>query len=114
MSQEKDYMIIWEAPVIVPPEFRLYYDDRGKVICYTCDKLEGNYIIIDAVTFAEARPDIRVIDGKISHAKPNAVVFKLMPNDTEGTLCALEDVSIVVNNNYTGPTKRWKINSYEL
>ena len=39
MSDTKeDCIIIWEAPKIVPPEFRLYYDDAGRVITYTSEK----------------------------------------------------------------------------
>ena len=50
------------------------FDDKGKVICYSGQELEGNYIIIDAATYAEGRPDIRVIDGKISKASTSAIV----------------------------------------
>ena len=94
--EEQDVVIIWEAPKIIPPEFRLYYDEKGNVVTYTCEKLDGNYIVIDALTFAQARPDVRVIDGKISTVQPAMVITKLMPDDDNGTLCAIEDVSIVV------------------
>ena len=108
---EEDYVITWEAPKIEAPEFRLYYDDKGAVICYTGDKsIQGNYIVVDAMTFAEARPDIRVIDGKISRAQPNAVVYKLMP-DPDGIMCARDDVSVITNE---GPVTKWKLNIYEL
>jgi len=108
---EEDYVITWEAPKLIPPEFRLYYDDNGKVICYTGDKsIEGNYIVIDTMTFAEGRPDVRVIDGKISRAQPNAVVYKLMPH-VDGIMCASDDVSIVTSQ---GPVTKWKLNIYEL
>jgi hypothetical protein len=108
-----DFVILWEAPIIVPPEFRLYYDDKGKVVCYSCDQLEGNYIVIDALTYAAARPDIRVIDGKISTVPRNMVISKLMPGET-GTLCASEDISVIVNDEYVGTTNHWKLNTYEL
>ena len=108
---EEDYVITWEAPKLIPPEFRLYYDDNGKVICYTGDKsIEGNYIVVDALTFAEGRPDVRVIDGKISRAQHNAVVYKLMPHE-DGIMCAMDDVSIVTSQ---GPVTKWKLNIYEL
>ena len=110
----EDYVIIWEAPKIEPPEFRLYYDDKGKIVTYTCEKLPGNYIVIDAKTYAEARHDLRIIDGKISTVQPNAVVYKLMPNELEGIMCASEDISIVVDNNYTEAVTKWKLNIYEL
>ena len=113
MSDQEDYVIIWEAPKLEPPEFRLYYDGKGKVVCYSGDKsLEGNYIVIDAMTFAEARPDVRVIDGKVSRLKAEAVVHKLMPNDTEGIACSNEDISIIVNP--IEPHIKWKLKTYEL
>jgi hypothetical protein len=112
MNDKEDYVILWEAPKIVPPEFRLYYDDKGKVICYTGDKsLNGNYIIVDAQTFAEARPDVRVIDGKISRAQSNAVVYKLMP-DMHGTSCHPEDISVIVDSNSSNT--KWNLHIYEL
>jgi hypothetical protein len=113
MNTEQELIIVWEAPKITPPEFRLYYDEQGKVVCYTCEKLEGNYIVIDARTFAEGRPDVRVINGKISTVNVNAIVSKLMP-DTDGQLTSVEDISIIVDSNYKGKTTTWKIHTYEL
>ena len=106
-------VIIFEAPKIVPPEFRLYYDDTGRVICYTCEKLPGKYIVIDKDTFAEGRPDIRVVDGKISKANTRAVVSKLIKSDT-GKACATEDISVVVNpEEYEGSVTFWKLETNE-
>lgn len=112
MNTDEDVIIIWEAPKIVPPEFRLYYDDAGKVICYTCEKLEGNYIVIDATTYAQSRPDVRIIDGKISTVSNHCIVSKLMPHPTQGMSCEEEDVSIVSLANEGITT--WKLNTYEL
>jgi hypothetical protein len=112
---QQEYVIIWEQPIMEPPEFRLYYDDTGAVICYTGDKsIIGNYIVIDAQTFAAARPDVRVIDGRISTASPKSVVYKVMPNIDEGVACVVEDVSIIADSLYKGKTKKWKLNIYEL
>lgn len=109
----QDHVIIFEAPKLEKPEFRLYYDDEGKVICYTGDKsVTGNYIVIDTQTFAEARPDVRVINGVISRANPSQVVYKLMPNNNQGTNCHVEDISVIVEPN-TKSTK-WKLTNYEL
>jgi len=108
-----EHAIIWEAPPIIKPEFRLYYDDKGNVLFYTCDKPEGNYLIIDSATFAAGRPDIRVVDGKISTVVASAVVSKIMPS-TDGVSCAEEDVSIVVNDTYDGNKIKWKTVTYEL
>lgn len=113
MDSNEGFITIWEMPKVASPEFRLYYDDGGKVLFYTCEKLEGNYIVIDAATYAQGRPDIRVIDGKISTVQSHAVISKLMP-DTIGTLCALEDLSIIVDENSEVEKQYWKLNTYEL
>lgn len=111
--EQEEHIIVWEAPKIVPPEFRLYYNEKGGVVTYTTQKLEGNYIVIDAHTFAQARPDVRVIDGKISTVSPAMVVCKLMPDD-EGIICAQEDISIIVGKSYKGKKQQWKLKTYEL
>jgi len=104
--------VIWEAPPIIKPEFRLYYDERGNVLFYTCEKPEGNYVVIDASTFAQGRPDLKVIGGKVSGAIAGSIVSKLV-HDVEGTMCASEDLSIVVDSSYNDITK-WKLKTYEL
>lgn len=93
-DETEEYVITWEAPVIEKPEFRLYYDDRGSVICYTCEKLEGDYIVVDAMTFAEARPDVKVIDGRLIRAGNGAVISRYYPSQS-GIMCEVEDISIV-------------------
>jgi hypothetical protein len=114
-DNQVEYVVIWEQPKMEPPEFRLYYDENGSVICYTGDKsMTGNYIVIDAQTFAAARPDVRVIDGRISIADPKSVVYKLMPNSNEGTECTAEDISIIADISYEGKKIKWKLNIYEL
>jgi len=114
MSDNNEEMFIWEAPIIEKPEFRLYYDDLGSVICYTGEKtLEGNYIVIDALAFAEGRYDVRVVDGRIIKAAPNATIVRLMPS-TEGTLCAAEDSSVIVGEDDDIEKQYWKLVVYEL
>lgn len=105
----EDHIIIWEAPVIEKPEFRLYYDEKGYVTTYTCEKPEGNYVVIDTTTYAEARPDIRVIDGKLVRSTVGAVISKLYPADT-GTLCEAEDLSIITDTN----GQHWKLKTVSL
>lgn len=109
MTNEEDYVIVWEAPVIEKPEFRLYYDDKGNVLTYTCEKLEGNYVVVDPITFAEARPDVKVIDGKLIKASQGGVASRLFLSD-EGQLCEIEDVSIITTTN----GRYWKLKTYEL
>lgn len=113
-NDQDEYILIWDAPKLEKPEFRLYYDDKGQVITYTCEKLEGNYIVIDSQTFAECRPDVRVLNGKIVHTSSQSVVSKLVPNNTTGTNCAADDLSIVVTKNAKLKTTKWKLETYEL
>jgi hypothetical protein len=103
-----EQMIIWEAPVIVKPEFRLYYDERGTVLFYTCEKPEGNYIVIDAATYAQSRYDLRVVDGRLAQVATGAVVSKLVPSNI-GITCAAEDISIVVDSEYGGDIVKWDL-----
>ena len=110
-----EHVILWEAPPIVKPEFRLYYDDKGKILFYTCDKPEGSYIVIDAMTFAESRPDVRVIDNKLVKLSEVAVISKLIIDEyDEGVTCASEDISIVVDETYDGPVTKWTLKTHEL
>ncbi len=114
-EEQLEYVVIWEQPKMIPPEFRLYYDENGAVICYTGDNsMTGNYIVIDAQTFAAARPDIKIIDGRISTASPKSVVYKLMPNIDEGVECIADDISIIADSSYHGKTTKWKLKIYEL
>ena len=105
----EEYVVTWEAPVLEKPEFRLYHDDRGNVICYTCEKLEGEYIVVDNLTFAEARPDVKVIDGRLIKADSGAVISKLVKGSI-GVLCEIEDVSIITDI----PGQYWKLKTSHL
>jgi hypothetical protein len=105
--------VIWESPPIIKPEFRLYYDERGCVLFYTCEKPEGNYIVIDSNTYAQGRPDVRVVDGKITSIHAGSIVSKLVKAE-EGMACTEEDISIVADDSYTGNTIKWKLITYEL
>jgi hypothetical protein len=113
IDDEEKYIIIWEPPILEKPEFRLYYDDLGKIICYTGEKLEGNYIVIDALTLAEGRQDVRVIDGRIIKDSPNATIVRLTPSDS-GYLCASEDLSIIVTGVDEIEKQYWKLTVYEF
>ena len=104
--------MFWEYIPPQPVEFRLYYDEKGSIITYTCDKLPGNYIVIDAQVFAEGRPDLIVVDGKL--VKPVLEVFlSLLSKSTSGIRCASEDVTILVSDDYEGDTTHWELRKYE-
>ena len=82
------------------PEFRLYYDDTGKVLFYSCEKNEGNFIVIDAATYAECRHDITVQAGKIVKHNTIAMISKLVQS-SNGIACYKDDISIISSENAT-------------
>ena len=104
---------IWEPLSVEKPEFRVYYDDTGAVTCYTCEKIPGKYLVVDAQAFAEGRFDLRVLDGKLVKNFSNAVVVRLT-KDKEGTRCSVDDISIVVDKDDEVEKQYWKLKVYEL
>jgi hypothetical protein len=106
---DEEYVIVWEAPELVKPEFRLYYDARGSVLFYTCEKPDGDYIVIDALTFAEARPDVRVVDGRIVRGGASTLSSRLR-RSTDGTLCEVEDISVVTETD----GQYWKLKTINI
>lgn len=93
-------------------QFRVYYDDNGTILFYTCDKPEGNYLIIDNATFAEKRFDLRVVDGKLVRLVPGMMISKYKPS-TKGKICAADDISIVVDSDQV-LTQKWELITNEL
>lgn len=91
-------------------EFRAYYDDKGYVICYTCENLEGNYIVVDSQAFAEGRPDMRVVDGKLVKVNKPGKISKLVPSDT-GVRASRQDMLVIVTDDT--PSITWKFKTYE-
>ena len=87
-------------------EFRLYYDDTGKVICYTCDNLPGdNYILVDPQTYAEGRTDLRIVDKEIKRSNEFIFISKLVES-LDGIKCNSEDVCVIDNSD---DSKTWKL-----
>lgn len=89
-----------------PVEFRLYYDNDGSVLFYTCEKPEGQYIVIDNEEYAACKMNIKVIDGKIF--KNHGIVFAQLVHAIDGIACAKQDVSIIVTDDYQDVTT-WDI-----
>lgn len=107
-------IVLWQAPTgpAVKVEYRLYYDANGRVLFYTCEKPAGKFVVVDSQTYAEGRPDLRVIDGKISNVLPGQIVARLTPGGK--IRCAKEDISIVVASRYRGKTQKWELQTHEL
>ncbi len=95
---------------MVELEYRLYYDDRGKVIIYTTEKIVGKYLVITKEQYSECRMDVLVIDGEILRTERRKNVYVLEKN-TEGVKTSKYDVNIIVQDNDDG--HYWKLNCYE-
>ena len=90
-------------------EFRVYYDaSTGKILDYTTDQREGDFIIVDRNSFHAHRFDYRVKDGKL--IAPSLTRGKLRPG-IEGTRCHPQDVSLVVDSDTNGIC--WSLYTYE-
>jgi hypothetical protein len=105
-------IMIWEQPPLPSVEYRLYYDENGDVLFYTCEKPEGNYISIDAKTYAEGRPDVMVVNGKIIRKVPTAVITKLVPSEN-GFIVMRSDMSILTDVP-DEDTTTWSVSTHEL
>ena len=108
---DPNFVVLWEPGPMTKTEYRLYYDESGRVLFYTGEKPEGNYLVIDSATYAECRADLRVVDGRLSTVPRGRVVSRLVPG-ISGTPCAKEDISIVVGSD--NEITYWELKTYEL
>jgi hypothetical protein len=89
-------------------EFRLYHDN-GTFLRYSCEDLPGEYIVVDAETYAIGNPHVQIIDGKIEPLTFGLELYKLTKSRS-GIRCPIEDIAIVVDKSYKGKTNKY---SYE-
>lgn len=95
MIEEEFWRILHDVPPQQPIFFRLYYDEQGFPVTYSMEDLPGNYIEIDATTFAAGPLNVRVRNGKLVEIVTTRSQ-KLIPG-MPGTQCHVNDVSVVVN-----------------
>jgi len=96
----------WSAPE-TPLEFRVYYDERGDIICYSMEDLPGNYIVTDQQTFNQFRMDLKVRDGKLIRVNKNPT-WKMMASEHGEYGCHPADITVIVPTGYTDK-KYWKV-----
>ena len=119
MTEKKEFVKVVDGQMVVdfkyepppPPEFRLYYDNDGNALFYTGEKPEGNYIVVDALTFAASRMDVKIIDGEIVHSSNILQVYKLIPSD-KGTFTHKDDVSVVTDSKKD--SNRWDLHCLKV
>jgi hypothetical protein len=91
---EKEFWAIMQAmPEPAPVQFRLYYNEQGYPIAYTTEELPGQWIEIDAETYALAPLNAKVVNGVLKKSVINPAT-KLVPS-SRGTPCHPSNVTIV-------------------
>ena len=109
ITDQEFWAALSNMPEPKPVSWRLYYDDQGAPVCYSMEDLAGNYIDVDAETYALAPANVRVVDGKIRYIS-TATTAKLMPGST-GVCCDPRDVAVVVDQQQ--PHQKWSRKTYE-
>ena len=107
MTPEEFWAILHAMPEPLPVFWRLYYNKSGQPVCYSMEDLPGNYISIDAETFALAPHNICVVNNEIKYITVRTAE-KLVPG-TAGTQCHSQNVAVIVNKNGT----HWSKQTYE-
>lgn len=101
--QQVEQLLVHDEPVVF---YRLYYDSQGQPLFYSMEDLPGNYIEIDADTFALGPLNVKVRDGKlieISHASSKLIPGKL------GVKCDMRDVTVITQDS----GQCWTMKNYE-
>jgi hypothetical protein len=111
MTPDEFWSILHSIPDSDPVFFRLYYNNDGSPNCYSMEDLPGNYIDVDAETFATRLQNVRVVNQQLVHIRPKTLVKKLVPSDT-GTACDPQDVCVIVADKQ--PHTKWKIVNNEI
>ena len=104
MTPEQFWSILHAMPEPQPIFWRLYYNDQGEPVCYSMEDLPGNYIDIDAETFARTPANVQVVNGKLKYITVRTSE-KLVPSHT-GTQCHPRNISVVVSANGTHWSKQ--------
>lgn len=80
------------------PQLRLYYDSTGSVTTYTCENLDGNYIVVSPEVYSQARMDIKVVDGEIVYPANKLIIGKLVKKISGTTKTSKYDINVLVDN----------------
>lgn len=99
MTEQEFWDILAAVPEPQPVFWRLYYSADGSPLHYSMEDLPGDYIEIDAETYARGDLWVRVIDGKICRVN-RFTVQKLVRSD-QGTQCHANNVAVIDPNSNT-------------
>lgn len=108
MTEDEFWAVLAAMPEPQPVFYRLYHN-QGVPVCYSMEHMPGDYVEIDAETFARSPSNVRVRDGKLVEQQWKTT-SKLVPSDT-GTPCHPEDICIVVDPRFEHQC--WSKKTYE-
>jgi hypothetical protein len=100
--QQQEFINLMLANIPPPPpplEYRVYYDEHGKILTYTTEDLPGDYLVITRDEYNIARHDAIVLDGVLIYTHLKRHVFKLEPdrNNTSSRRTSKYDISILAD-----------------
>ena len=104
MTPDEFWNILHAMPEPKPVFWRLYYNEQGHPVCYSMEDLPGNYIDIDAETFALAPVNVRVVNNQLKYITQRTST-KLMPG-TAGAQCHTQNVAVIVTEHGTHWSKQ--------
>jgi hypothetical protein len=105
----QDFFRTHQWPDPTPVVLRLYHDEKGRPIKYTCDHEPGAWIEVSPEQYARASFRVLVKDGQLIDV-PWRRTMKLRPSD-HGTACACCDVCVIVSPQQ--PNQKWSLYTYE-
>ena len=112
---EQDIINLFNSVTDIIPrkiEYRAYYSKDGSIITYTTDPVEGEYIVITAEQYSQARPDAKVIGDKLVFTHRRSHVSKLVKNKTDGVRTSKYDISVISEDD--GDSTYYTIRAYEI
>lgn len=107
MTPEEFFSILGAAPGPYEISYRLYHDERGRVRFYSMEDLPGQWIAVDAETYALASHRVRVVNGRVVPVPPVSQVEKLRPSSSQGTCCDPRDICLIVDESH--PHTKWSM-----
>lgn len=110
---DEEFLASLTAALTVQPvyEYRVYYDNNGRVTEYTTQQPPGNYIVITAEQWAECNMNAVVKNGRLVHPRYINRTYALTKNLTDGVQTSKYDISVLDN----GPeTVYWTTTTYDI